>query len=807
MNKIEPTLHIAATLYPLLGLEKTRYRFRLLKVLEQVPQDNNKSIRIQRWADRLWRDELRCPVYPTTRFDGTGFLIPEGSSPPVGHTVEITDVPDKVYHIEVTDKTFEVTIEEAVGSERELVCRMLERPFTDKFQALEDKFWRSDWKLFFRQVPENEGVERDIVNAYRGLKFGLVLLQDGGIHLAADIRTRYVSKKSLQDYTEEEKQNILHKHMDLSIRADERAYFLRDNNAVKIPCRYTGNTEKTINEYTFDLPGKTIYEYYCSRYPNITVHPKEAAILVQDRAKETSIAVPISRLFPIFTTEYEGIRKCSIRSQMAPDERVNTISTFLNELSDVKYEDISVSIQQSYLKKERSIFIPPHLEFGKGEIHKPFPKGSVPPKTNQLFDNLIVRWALSKLTTLYRNGAYHNEPIPNLILLYPQILERDTRETFVRDLQHEIKQQTGQSPLIVQQRSYQIGRSERRGSSLLRMLPEVRSKNSNSLAIIVLWDKFLETVHGELKEALSPVLSQCVTEKVVGNIARKQNSQLAASQLQNLALAVSTEAGIQPWVIADPLHHDLHIGIDLLFGKVGYHFLYGTGGRLIQQHFGNSTVKGRMHEAIKKPELRKRLEETIRSIVQDGHQIKSIIIHRDGRWWPSESLALQETVAHLKKEDILPDNFRCAVVEIRKSHLPVRLFTVVEENRREFLQNTLFGTYLILDSQRIILTTTGRPGTWDSSRGKTANNLLLEVVETIGKFNIQEIAEDTYYLTHLNWNAPNIEIALPVTIRWTDRALRETFRPQIEEEDEEELQEIESDDLDDTILNKEEANL
>jgi hypothetical protein len=36
--------------------------------------------------------------------------------------------------------------------------------------------------------------------------------------------------------------------------------------------------------------------------------------------------------------------------------------------------------------------------------------------------------------------------------------------------------------------------------------------------------------------------------------------------------------------------------------------------------------------------------------------------------------------------------------------------------------------------------------------------------------------EDLYRLTHLNWNAPDIEIALPVTIRWTDRALRETLR-------------------------------
>jgi hypothetical protein len=807
MNKLEQTLHLAATLYPLVGLEKTRYCFRLLKVLEQVPQDNNKSIRIQRWADRLWREELRCPVYPTTRFDGTGFLIPDGSSPPVGHTVEITDVPDKVYHIEVTDKTFEVTIEEAVGSERELVCRMLERPFTDKFQALEDKFWRSDWTLFFCQVPENEGVERDIVNAYRGLKFGVVLLQNGGIHLGADIRTKYVGKKCLLECTNEEKQEVLQKHLDLTIRADERAYFLRDNNAVKIPCRYTGNTEKTINQYVFNSSGQTIYEYYCSRYPNIALHPNEAAILVQDRTKETSIAVPISRLFPIFTTEYEGIRKCSIRSQMAPDERVNTISTFLNELSDVKYENIPVSIQHPYLKTERSIFIPPLLEFAKGEIHKPFPTGSVPSKTNKLFDKLIMGWASSKLSTLYRNGTYHNEIIPNLILLYPKTLERDTRETFARDLQDEIKQQTGQSPQIVQQRPYNIGQYERRGSSLLRILAEVRSSNPNSFVIIVLWERFLESVHGELKEALSPVLSQCVTERVVRNIAKKNNRQLATSQLQNLALGVSTEAGIQPWVIADPLHHDLHIGIDLLFGKVGYHFLYGTGGRLIQQHFGNSTVRGRMQEAIKKPELRNRLEETIRSIVQDHHQIKSIIIHRDGRWWSSESSALQETVARLKKDNILPEDFCCAVVEIRKSHLPIRLFTVVEENCRESLQNTLFGTYLILDSQRIILTTTGRPGAWDSSRGKTANNLLLEVVETIGEFNIQDIAEDAYYLTHLNWNAPNIEIALPVTIRWTDQALRETFRPQIEEEDEEELPEIESDDLDDTILNKEEATL
>jgi hypothetical protein len=37
----------------------------------------------------------------------------------------------------------------------------------------------------------------------------------------------------------------------------------------------------------------------------------------------------------------------------------------------------------------------------------------------------------------------------------------------------------------------------------------------------------------------------------------------------------------------------------------------------------------------------------------------------------------------------------------------------------------------------------------------------------------------------LNWSAPGIEFALPVTVRWTDEGLRETLRPAVEEEPEE----------------------
>ncbi|MDY7008702.1 MAG: hypothetical protein SWX82_33485 [Cyanobacteriota bacterium] len=474
--------YIGATLYPLLGVEKKLYRFRILKVTEKIPKDNNQPIRLQRWADKLWREELFCPVYPTNRFGYPAFLIPNGNSPPVGERLEIRDVPDKVYFIEVTEEILDVTIEDAIGQERELVCRMLERPFTDKFKSLDDKFWRSSWTLFLNQIPENEGVNKDIVNAYRGFKFGIVYLEGDGFYFAADIRTKYVGKNSLADYTDNEKNEILQQHTDLTLNDEERAFFLRDNGTVKFPCRYVGPTGKTIDKYTVKDLGKTVYEYYSQNYPQLKISPDEEAVFIKDRLeKDKFIAVPTSRLFPIFTTEYEGLRKCSIRPQLSPDERIKIISNFINELSGVEYENKPVEIKQQYLKRERTVFIPPNLEYGGGELHKPFLSSNIPQKTSKNFDDKVTKWASSKLSSLYRNKSYSKFPFPDTILLYPSTLQRSDRETFLNDLKKEIKQHTELDCSIVLQRSYSTGKKERSGSSLLQKLKEIKSETKKTL--------------------------------------------------------------------------------------------------------------------------------------------------------------------------------------------------------------------------------------------------------------------------------------------------------------------------------------
>ncbi|NET76037.1 MULTISPECIES: hypothetical protein [Okeania] len=328
-------------------------------------------------------------------------------------------------------ETLDVKIEDAIGKERELVCRILERPFTDKFKSLDDKFWRSNWTLFFNQIPGNEGVNKDIVNAYRGFKFGVVYLEGDGFYFAADIRTKYVGKKSFADYTDNEKNEILQQHTDLTLNDEKRAFFLRDNGTKKIPCRYVGTTGKTINQYTVKDLGKTVYEYYCQKYSQLKISPHEEAVFVKDRLdKDRFIAVPISRLFPIFTTEYEGLRKWPICPQVSPDKRVRIISSFIDELSGVEYENQPVEIKQKYLKRERTVFIPPNLEYGGGELHKPFLSSNIPQKTSKDFDDQVTKWASSKLSALYRNKSYSKFPFPDTILLYPDTLKRGDREFF-----------------------------------------------------------------------------------------------------------------------------------------------------------------------------------------------------------------------------------------------------------------------------------------------------------------------------------------------------------------------------------------
>ncbi len=773
---------LAALLFPIQGVQSDKFSFRFFRILEALPEDNWLPIRMQRWADRLWRRELRCPVYPTVLDNSRGFLVPSEtvSRPGFPTRIRLRDVPDREYTIELTDQIREITIQQASLPERDLICRMLERPFTDLLLKKPSEFWRAQWTLFFPQTPANVHEEQDMMNAFRGFKFGVALL-DNSPYLAIDVKTRYISRRALSDFSLEERESILRDHLDLNLKLKDRALFLRDNGPKKIPCRYAGETGKTVAAFEFE-PGKTVASYYAQKY-GLTLEPSELAVFVRDRLEESApaLAAPPSRLFPTFTTDFEGVRYCSVKPWMNPAERHNAAKRFLAHLTGARYGNQVLTVSEEIFNGQRTVFLPPRLEFGQGRVLEPF-RGRTPRVEEEAFDAQVVRWGSRKYPMLLQARPQHNEPLPDLVLLYPERVPREVRDTFVGDLKREITLQTGQEVRVVQHLTYSSGKQEKMGGSLLRRIPEVKSLPKRHLALAILSEDFDSSVHGELKDRIRPDLSQCVMQTTVFNIARQRNLQRARSQVRNLALAILVEAGLKPWVLAEPLHYDMYIGIDLLYGRVAYHAFCGTGGRVMTSRVGESQLRGKMKEGIKPVPLRVKIEELVREMATAGHRLGSLIIHRDGRWWPSEAKGFQKAIDRLQADRVLPTGAKWAVVEIRKNHMPVRLFTLSGHGASALLQNPLPGTYLVLDERRVLLTTTGRPGAWDTPNGRTAGTLLLQIAELSGNITVERIAEDAYRLTQLNWTSPDIEISLPVTIRWADESLRETLRPSADEE-------------------------
>lgn len=762
----------AATLFPIKGLENTEFTYRICKVINEIPQDNFKAIRMEKWSKKLWR-KLKCPVVPTERFGFPAFLIPANDTIEVGRIESIKDVPDKDYHIELTDQTYTVNIEKCDSSERDLICKMIDRAFTDKLLNLRHKYWKEQWTLFFRNAPENQEKD-DIINAYRGFKFRVVYIERRGFHLSVDVRTKYISRKSFNEFSDEEKEEYLKYHLNLTLDFKDRGTFFIDYGKYgRRSGRFAGTSDLTIEKHLYD--GKeSIWKYYARNFSELNIDKSDKAVYIQSSEETQSYPIPSTRVFPVFTIDFIGVRRCSVQSQITPAERMKEISLFLDDIKYVKYGSMKLELLSNPLTDSRYLYLPPTLEFGNDYNLDPL-SNEFMRKHETSVDSKIAKFGSRKTIALYEKGYYFNNNLPPVILLYPEKLKREDREKFIENLNEEFQLQTGSTLKFIQQIKYNVGQFEIMGSSLLSKSKNIKSNYPHCCVIAILWNSLNKTIHGRFKECLGNIPSQCIWERNAVKLAQSSDTSFRdKSRLRNLIIGISTEIGSKPWVISDNLHSDLHIGIDLLYGKAGYHYFYDVGGRLMITEFGKSLVKGKYKEAIPSSEIKHQFVSTIKSIAQHGIKFKSIMVHRDGRWWPSESKGLKKAIEQLISDNVLSHDVGYSVMEIHKSHYPLRLFNYTESDCS--YKNPLPGTYLKIDKENLVLTTTGRPGAWDNVNfGRSAGTILFKLVESKTSYGIEEMAHDAYKLTHLNWSAPEIEISVPVTIKWTDDSLRESY--------------------------------
>ncbi|WP_145986962.1 hypothetical protein [Bradyrhizobium vignae] len=218
-----------------------------------------------------------------------------------------------------------------------------------------------------------------------------------------------------------------------------------------------------------------------------------------------------------------------------------------------------------------------------------------------------------------------------------------------------------------------------------------------------------------------------------------------------------------PFVLSQPLHADVVIGIDVKRNTAGY-TVVSNSGRTIRFRSESS----RQSEKLLASQIRTQLDTLLREEFEDGgRSLGDIVIHRDGRSFPEERAGAREAFRTLLADGVLKSDATLTIVEIHKtSPSPLRFFDVRRDGCGSRVSNPNVGLHYVSGNDGY-LATTG----WPFRRPGTSKPLHVRFVE--GEMEFERCLEDVFRLSTLTWTRPEDCLRLPITIKLTDRVLGE----------------------------------
>ena len=219
-----------------------------------------------------------------------------------------------------------------------------------------------------------------------------------------------------------------------------------------------------------------------------------------------------------------------------------------------------------------------------------------------------------------------------------------------------------------------------------------------------------------------------------------------------------------PFILDKSLHADVVIGIDVKNNTAAF-TLIANGGEIIRL----STSSSRQKEQLLTDQVSQFVSDLIR---QEKHHLnnrpKHVVVHRDGRTWPSEIKGIEEACRRLSIEGQLDQDWQLTVVEIAKSApAPLRLFDVKPSGNAHGVnvENPLVGNWTETTPNEGFVCTTGRPFSIPGTSSP------LHVRRAVGEMPVQHCLSDVFSLSCLTWTRPEGATRLPVSIKLCDRSL------------------------------------
>lgn len=774
------------------GIEQYSAKYRLYLVRGLAPENEDYHRNINALAQRVARD-LRAPVMPLSK-EKPFLVIRDGAEEPKRshQLVRATAV------LERQDKIFTLDFKHLTDETRPIGLRFLQF-------ALQGLFWRHQhlWQpqtggTFFERVPARIGRS---IGLHRGFLARIIDLESDGFGVCIDVRHKYVSTRPLPAF-------ISRRTFAERFRGAQVIYHYGHE---WFQVRWEEINDLTVTEFmiTKDAKQRSLLEYVQVHSekplpPELAHLPKDCSVVHYFNSRDEKMAAPSGLCYAAYSTSHADVRREHGRTLLPPQDRRGVLEEFRERyLGELKLNGRAYRLAQRALTTSTKVFPVPDLLFHGDVVLSA--KG-----TNGAIAATLDSYGRKRLELLKdkRAGFFSDSPFQKQFFFMPESIWQSWGPQLIQDLVSEVDafypQEHSYDPQVIRYNDsrgptwvdqgmaiFEAAKDRNcRGGFAVAMLHDTRpryERKEEELAAFVLrklykdFDIRAAVMHTDTGRRAYQITRDATGGRIYA--ARREMRGRLDGYIRNVALnKVLLTNEKWPFVLAQPTHADVTIGVDLKSHHVGF-TLVGRGG----QYIATRIRETRFHELIRPEEFKIHFYEIVRQYHDaTGEFASGIVVQRDGRMFEPEVAGAHSGLDKLLADGFVSPTATLTCVEIGKhSFTSLRLFSVDWNGKSEITSNPVVGQYFIPTLNDGYLVATGRPF------ARQGTVLPLHIHKLEGPIPMVDLLEDTFQFTNLAWSQPEGCTRNPITIKINDRRLLEDAAEY--DKNEIELQEEEAD--------------
>lgn len=671
-----------------------------------------------------------------------------------------------------------------------IILRFLQFDLQTELNKFSSLWQPGSGEAFFNRNSHGGNQE---VAIHNGFLVRAVEIPGGGFGFCVDVTQKYLAKQSL-------KQNLTRKEFSANgVNKSGYVYYFGQN-IYEIKPREFSDLTVSQCKYTRKSDGKrvSLIEDIRSQYgpampPIVAKLPDSASVLIYTTNDKEERHAAAGLCFKVYDTEDPAVRDLHRYSILPPFYRRRLVRVvFEKYLKNLHFGGVPLKLSPDPMVIQKRKFQVPDTIFGNEETlsRKQFQKGTS-----------VDVGALGKKRKEYLFkkgiGCYTVAPFERQLFVVPETDYRmyGNEQYFLQHLTHFVNLchpcETGWVPEIItydnrnKTTSVEIGLEildriagcvrQAKGGYAVVMLPsdvQAGKRKHDELAALVVSQCLLEH---EISASImhNKTLDECFFHQSENNTSvykvREAMRGKYQSYLQGVALnQVLLNNERWPFILKEPLHADLTIGIDVKRNIAGFTFI-----EKYCRHILSRPEKSDGKEKISAGLMVKMLVKYVSLMASYGYTFETIVIHRDGKIYNTERVGIQKALEILIEKGKVPATASVTIVEIPKhAIMPFRLFESLERfdvlNTKDDngkVLNPEIGSWVKKTPLEAFVCTTGK----EFARGGTSNPLYVKIAA--GSLPIEHVAEDLYFLSCLPYNRPEDCSRYPLTIKVTDRRI------------------------------------